>query len=306
MFAALQTQKEKNHIGQYFIIRFHRLSWDFYGQLFLMNKLQIDTFHDNKKRNLQGAPNNKFLYKFIRTIWHITILFFHPIPTKIKQAWLKMTKWPHLWFSCGYAGLEMGTGSTLKPIKMIISFSKCTIECLSSCNVCASEKLMQQREPICSIGTLLHAEKAACKCLALLKYLQKIHSKLAIYRMSSEAVIVVPQGWKVAYGCRLLCLNTTPNSSPLMFYTVDYATLLNLQIGQLRHSYSDVPFYMQCWLLEEKAWQLAQRNFVETSICFGLHCSDTRSLCGCKFFRSLEFFSLHFFRTLQSHSNNNK
>lgn len=102
------------------------------------------------------------------------------------------------------------TGSTLKPIKMIISFSKCPIECLSSCNVCASEKLTRQRKLVRSAGTLLDSEKAACKCLALLKYLQKIHSKLAIYRMSSGAVIAVPQGWKVASGCRLFRLNRTP------------------------------------------------------------------------------------------------
>lgn len=33
----------------------------------------------------------------------------------------------------------------------------------------------------------------------------------AIFRMSSKAVIVVAQGWKVPQGCRLFCLNKTPN-----------------------------------------------------------------------------------------------
>lgn len=75
-FAALQIHKDKNQVGQYFIIRFYLLSCDFYGQLFLLNKLQIDTFHYNKKSRKKAESRkehqtiSKFLckaLKFIRT-----------------------------------------------------------------------------------------------------------------------------------------------------------------------------------------------------------------------------------------------
>lgn len=62
-FAELQIHKDKNQNGQYFIIRFNLLSWDINGQVFLLNKLQIDTFHFNKK--VQTSKEHQTIRKFL-------------------------------------------------------------------------------------------------------------------------------------------------------------------------------------------------------------------------------------------------